>query len=163
MHESKSFSLGRRRWMGAVALTAAMLASGCVIDSSNCDSGEPIYGGTGGSGGTSYTPAEQVVLATIDTDGTLETTPGEGIGAFIEYAEGGRWHVFTACDTDLSGLPCYFNVVAILAEGSSYDAVSTESLPPEVKKILLPATGAIPANRSASSAVTSAVRAPKPE
>ena len=67
MHESTSFSLGRRRWMGVVAVTAAMLASGCVIESSNCDSGGPTYEGTGGSAGSSYTPTEQVVLATIDT------------------------------------------------------------------------------------------------
>ena len=38
---------------------------------------------------------------------------------------------------------------------ASLTAVSTESEPPEVKKILLPATGAIAASRSASATVVS--------
>ena len=38
---------------------------------------------------------------------------------------------------------------------ASLTAVSTESEPPEVKKILLPGTGAIAASRSASATVVS--------
>ena len=38
---------------------------------------------------------------------------------------------------------------------ASLAAVSTESEPPEVKKTLLPGTGAIPASRSASATVGS--------
>jgi hypothetical protein len=46
---------------------------------------------------------------------------------FIEYGEGGRWHVFAACDTDLSGLPCEFNVIATV-EGGFADNEVGESL-----------------------------------
>lgn len=126
--------------LGAVVLAMpAMLASGCIIESTSCDDGycPPCsdtggWAGSGGSGGTGGSSGStQIVRATIDTDATLETVPGEGIGAFIEYAEGGRWHVFTACDTELSGLPCYFNVIAILPEGATYGGVSEESLESE--------------------------------
>jgi hypothetical protein len=58
----------------------------------------------------------------------METVPGEGIGVFIEVEQGGRWHVSTACDTKLSGLPCYFNVIAILPEGVTYGDVQEWSL-----------------------------------
>ncbi|OQM77680.1 hypothetical protein B0E55_06412 [Rhodococcus sp. 66b] len=46
---------------------------------------------------------------------------------------------------------------------ASFAAVSTESEPPEVKKILLPATGAIVANRSANTCVVSGTKSPKLE
>jgi hypothetical protein len=130
MRESPSFSFNRRRWMSALTLTASVaLASGCVIESSTCDDGGgPSGSGMAGAAGGTSTPAQQVILATIDTNGTMETVPGEGIGAFIEYGEGGRWHVYTACDTDLSDLPCYFNVIAILPEGASYSSLTPESL-----------------------------------
>ena len=47
----------------------------------------------------------------IDTDETVTTDPGEGVGLFVEYADGGHWRVFTACDTKLSGMPCNFDVI----------------------------------------------------
>lgn len=113
-------------WLGLATLTLTAAASGCIVEHSDCDDrGGSAGGGVAGmAGNTSQPPSGDIVLATIDTNKTLETDPGEGIGAFIEYQEGGRWHVYTACDTDLSGLPCYFNVIAILPPGASY--VSTE-------------------------------------
>lgn len=120
------------RWFGLVVLVLASAASGCVIESNDCDEDDcPDCGGAGGSagsGGGTTTPSDEVVVATIDADQTLETQPGEGIGAFIEYAEGGRWHVYTACDTDVSGLPCYFNVIATLPAGATYTVQDEESL-----------------------------------
>ena len=135
MLESRSFAINHR-WLGTLMLSASALVTGCVIEAHNCDecdcstSGAAGTGGYGGGSGE-VTDPEDIVLATIDTNATMETTPGEGIGAFIEYAEGGQWHVYTACDTALSGLPCYFNVIAILPEGSSYSGVEEEGLTSE--------------------------------
>ena len=57
-------------------------------------------------------PASPTIYeATIDPGEQLETTPGDGAGAFIEYESGGRWHVFTACDTNLSDLTCTWDVL----------------------------------------------------
>lgn len=131
MLESRSFAINRRPWLGVLVLSASTaLMTGCIIESNNCDECDcaaPYEPGVAGSGGGTSAP-ENIVLATIDTNATLDTTPGEGIGAFVEYAEGGRWHVFTACDTVLSGLPCYFNVIAVLAEGATYSALQEDSL-----------------------------------
>jgi hypothetical protein len=49
--------------------------------------------------------------APIDTDAGLDTQPGEGAGVFVEYAAGGKWHVFTSCDTIKSGFSCRWDIV----------------------------------------------------
>ena len=49
--------------------------------------------------------------AVIDTNAGLETDLGVGAGAFVEYAEGGLWRMFTTCDTLDSGYSCYWDVV----------------------------------------------------
>jgi hypothetical protein len=115
---------------------AALLASGCVIESSTCDECDCAWGeggtaGFAGTGGTGGSGGGDVVRAAIDTGAKLQTVAGDGVGAFIEYEQGGRWHVFTTCDTRLSGLPCYFNVIATLPEGASYGGLSEESLESE--------------------------------
>jgi hypothetical protein len=58
----------------------------------------------------------------------LDADPGDGTGVFIEYQAGGRWHVFATCDTNLSRLPCEFNVIASVPAGVSYSNVLGESL-----------------------------------
>lgn len=132
MDDRKSFSHHHRLGLGTLLIAAAVLAGGCVIDSSNCDKrdcpGCDDTGGMAGGGGGSSTPAQDVVLATVDTGATLDALPGDGIGAFIEYAEGGQWHVFTTCDTTSSGLPCAFNIVASVASGASYGSAHGASL-----------------------------------
>jgi hypothetical protein len=49
--------------------------------------------------------------ATIDTDVGLETDLGRGVGAFIEYGQGGLWRLFTTCDTLLSGYTCLWDII----------------------------------------------------
>ncbi|HNZ22443.1 MAG TPA: hypothetical protein PKL24_09875, partial [Polyangiaceae bacterium] len=134
-------------WGGYALVTAVFLSvSGCIIESGPCDEcdcnengdgsggyagGGNGYGGTGGmsgSGGTGGAQGPSVVRATIDTGEALETEYGKGVGVFIEVEQGGRWHVFTTCDTLESGLPCYFNVIATLPEGATYENVVPESL-----------------------------------
>jgi hypothetical protein len=62
-----------------------------------------------------------VVKATIDADETMESEPGQGAGVFIEYATGGRWHVYTMCDTDITEQSCAFDVVVTMTDGSITD------------------------------------------
>lgn len=65
--------------------------------------------GSGGSGGG---PSGDVPQSAIDTDATIAgVTPGDGAGAFVEYAAGGTWHVFTACDTNVSGYSCAWDII----------------------------------------------------
>ncbi|HET9955928.1 MAG TPA: hypothetical protein VFQ61_15570 [Polyangiaceae bacterium] len=54
----------------------------------------------------------------IDTDEALESDPGQGVGVFVEYTAGGRWHLFMTCDSNVSGQPCYFDVVAYSNNGA---------------------------------------------
>ena len=69
-----------------------------------------------------------VYAATIDTGVGLETDPGRGVGAFVEYAEGGSWRLFTSCDTLISGFVCLWDViVSPLAAGAIFSS-APESL-----------------------------------
>lgn len=77
-----------------IALVAtALLASGCYDDHHHHheDDLDPYF-------------------ATVDRGEVLTTELGAGAGLFVEYAEGGRWTLWTSCDTDLSGRPCFWDV-----------------------------------------------------
>jgi hypothetical protein len=60
-------------------------------------------------------PAEgrEIVSAreNVDADATMSVRPGEGAGIFVQYASGGHWSVFTACDTNRSNRPCRFDLI----------------------------------------------------
>jgi len=69
--------------------------------------------------------------STIDADAPLEAEPGSGVGVFVEYQAGGRWYVFTTCDTDVSDYDCLFDIVATplgsaVVEGVHPDSVERE-------------------------------------
>jgi hypothetical protein len=65
-------------------------------------------------------PTPAVVQETIDTGATMTSTPGQGVGVFVQYAQGGHWTVFTTCDTTLSGDNCGFDVlVSALPNGTT--------------------------------------------
>lgn len=70
----------------------------------------------------------RVESGTIDADEALETQPGEGVGVFVEYATGGRWHVYTACDTEFSGYDCYFDIVASPVGSATLTGLIPDSL-----------------------------------
>jgi len=59
-----------------------------------------------------------VTQGTVDTGATLTEPPGTAVGIFVEYAAGGHWHLWWTCDTNLSGLPCTFDVSATVATGT---------------------------------------------
>jgi len=60
----------------------------------------------------------QITSATIDPNVKLSEPPGTGVGVFVEYATGGHWHLWWTCDTNISGLPCTFEVSATVASGA---------------------------------------------
>ena len=72
------------------------------------------------------TPAKAVA---IDTDATLETEAGQGAGVLVEYMAGGHWHIWTVCDTAISGYSCEFDITgqAIGANVSNLLAEELES------------------------------------
>jgi hypothetical protein len=55
----------------------------------------------------------------IDTGAVLTATGGAGVGIFFEVAAGGAWTVFTACDTNTSGLPCDIDVYVTPVESAA--------------------------------------------
>jgi len=116
------------RALSVLALSAAFGASaaGCVVEADRCDGcGGGMMGGYSGSAGA---PAPgPVSLAQIDTGQTLSTPAGEGAGVIIEYNEGGNWHVYTACDSNLYGQGCAWDVVASVSPGQFITNPTIES------------------------------------
>lgn len=61
-------------------------------------------------------PAE-ITQESISGGAKLVANPGEGVGVFIEYGNGGHWNVFTTCDFNTpsnQGYGCAFDVYATL-------------------------------------------------
>jgi hypothetical protein len=66
--------------------------------------------------------------STIDTGARMVVDAGIGAGAFVEYAEGGHFHVRTACDTVNSNSTCYWDLLLTSTAGISN--VAPESFEP---------------------------------
>ncbi len=97
----------------------AITSTGCVIDAS-----------TGGTVVVTDPPIAEVV---VDPGATMATSPGEGVGVFIEYAGAGHWDVYTTCDTYLSGAACGFDVVItplsrVVGDVTGYDLSPSDSV-----------------------------------
>jgi hypothetical protein len=104
-----------KAWVAGMVVAAGLLV-GCVVDSSPGSSGGGVsYAGSsaGSNTATSATP----VLVLVDPNQTLESTPGKGIGVYVEYETGGHWRVSWTCDTALTNLSCNFMVDAVVASG----------------------------------------------
>jgi len=56
-------------------------------------------------------PTPAIADITIDPAATMDVSPGDGVGLFVEYAGNGHWDVFSTCDTAVSGASCNFDVV----------------------------------------------------
>ena len=67
------------------------------------------------------------ILATIDADATIDASPGEGAGLFIEYTAGGSWRTWTTCDTNYSGYDCGFEVCVLNVDGTSVRSAEADS------------------------------------
>lgn len=73
---------------------------------------------TGGLGGIPAPVTPAPMLVAVDTDQTMTADPGKGVGVFIEYATGGKWHVWWTCDTATTGQSCDFAVSASVTTGT---------------------------------------------
>ncbi|MBK7582568.1 MAG: hypothetical protein IPI67_20515 [Myxococcales bacterium] len=86
----------------------------------------------GSCAGPNCYPTEQpgeVQKSSIDTGATLaDIVPGQGAGTFVEYETGGKWHVFTACDTAISGLPCRWDIIVSVGAGAELTDFQPEEL-----------------------------------
>ena len=87
-------------------------------------------------GGSDPEPVTTVEAPTLDTpqhvaitpDKTLQSSAGDGVGIFVEYAAGGHWHVWTTCDTNKSKVSCDFEVFAIPEKGAKISNIQPETL-----------------------------------
>lgn len=80
-------------------------------------------GSGGATGGTATTPPPppgtlSPMLVEVDTDQTMTADPGQGVGVFVEYAKGGKWHVWWTCDTAKTQQDCDFDVSVTAADGN---------------------------------------------
>jgi hypothetical protein len=109
-----SSSLGPRLGALATVLATALTSVGCIIvdDHHHYDDPppDPAYAyapAPSGSGtpGASTTPLAPM-LVEVDTDQTMTADPGRGVGVFVEYGAGGKWHVWWTCDTALTNTSC---------------------------------------------------------
>ncbi len=150
-----------RAWsvVGSLGAAVAMAAfgSGCIIDSSQSGSGGGYAGGgSSSSGGTpsgsSSGGTVQPMLVDVDPNQTMNASPGDGVGVFVEYATGGHWHVWWTCDTNKTGLSCSFDNTISAAKGS---IANVGSMTPGVAAmgVTQNAPGAIEAQTSTTTAV----------
>jgi hypothetical protein len=108
------------RWSSIAMLAGAGLLAGCFVGSTDHTSrgsagGGPYATSSSSSGGGTQS---QPLLVDVDTGGTLVTTPGNGIGVYIEYVSGGHWSVSWTCDTALTSLSCSYIVDASVSTGT---------------------------------------------
>jgi hypothetical protein len=113
----------------ALAALGGALA-GCVIrdhdhDHDDWDDEDGEVPPPGSSGGN---VDEEPQPVSIDTGSSVDATPGEGVGLFVEYAEGGLWRIWVSCDTVYSGHSCAFDVLVAVDDDSEILSVSSEEL-----------------------------------
>jgi hypothetical protein len=118
----------RLAFLSNVMLLPAVVffAGGCTYDDGHMH-GSCVDQGTCPGDNT----PDPIAESTIDTGATLaDIEAGGGAGAFVEYEAGGKWHVFTTCDTKLSGYSCTWDIIVAVSsanEMSNYEAEDLES------------------------------------
>ena len=65
----------------------------------------------------------EVFEVEIDTDEQIDVDPGVGAGAFLEYRSGGRWELFTTCDTLISDYLCDYDIFVSVPLGQELERV----------------------------------------
>ena len=114
--------------LGAGAVIAAFMA-GCIVDSSQSGSGTGYAGGSSSSGGgpsgsSSGTSAVQPMLVDVDPNQTMNASPGDGVGVFVQYKTGGHWTIWWTCDTNKTGESCAFDNVVSVSKGTIANVAS---------------------------------------
>ncbi len=91
-----------------ILLTFGLAA--CTLACGDGHSDRDYYGGTNG-GDTSTGPSNVTpLLVEVDTGKTMTAPGGDGVGVFVEYGAGGKWHVSWTCDTNKTNLSCAFGI-----------------------------------------------------
>lgn len=119
MLRSTTFSI-----VATAALATAAVA--CVVESNDhgMSGGGSGMASTPNPSGTSATPPSSVapILVEVDTNKTMNAAPGDGVGVFVEYGAGGKWHVWWTCDTNRTAQTCDFRVKASVTSGAISNA-----------------------------------------
>ncbi len=101
------------------ALLAGVTTPACVVDDEDGHH-EDTYVNDG-------TGLSQAVYTTIDADHVLDTDLGLGAGMFVEYGIGGRWTLWTSCDTELTGSFCEWEAYVTTQKGSITDVLEFDT------------------------------------
>jgi hypothetical protein len=116
-----AWSLVRTAAVGvAGAAVAFSTLTACVVQSepgSGYDDGSGGGSSSGGSGSGSGGSA-QPMLVDVDPNQTMNATPGDGVGVFVEYKTGGHWNVWWTCDTNKTQLGCSFDNTITVSTGT---------------------------------------------
>lgn len=121
MSSTLSFAMTKLLFACATA-SALSLSLGCVIDSTDSP---PRVQQTGSTPAPEPEPVPvpvpdagvQPLVVLVDADRTMTAQGGEGVGVFVEYASGGKWHMFWTCDTAITGQACQFLIQATAKDG----------------------------------------------
>lgn len=105
------------------ALCAGIVAlTGCII----VDGGSTTTIDNGNT--TPPPPPAEPMLMTIDTDMALDAKGGDGVGIFVEYSSGGRYRIWTTCDTISSNQTCPFDIYVSVDTQSVVSSITEENL-----------------------------------
>lgn len=120
--------------MGA-GLAMAAFVTGCIVDQSSSGSGGAYGGGGSSSGGGTFTDGgsgngTQPMLVDVDPNQTMNATPGDGVGVFVQYKTGGHWTVWWTCDTNKTGLSCAFDNLVTVGKGTITNVASMNPAAP---------------------------------
>ncbi len=105
-----------RRFRGAVGVASALaLGASVACGLTGCfvgDRQDYRNDTSSSSSGSSVQPPSNnpPIAVKIDTSQALTTTPGDGVGIFVEYEGQGVWKLWTTCDTNKSGVSCGFDL-----------------------------------------------------
>jgi hypothetical protein len=110
--------------LGAGVAMAALI-TGCIFDDSSSGGGSGYAGGSSSSGGSATSSGSssgggtlEPMLVDVDPNQTMNASPGEGVGVFVQYKTGGHWTIWWTCDTNKSGESCAFDNTVSVAKGS---------------------------------------------
>jgi hypothetical protein len=90
---------------GAAFLAVSALSLACVVQSTSGTTQQDYLDAPTTVG---YPRSIDPMLVEVDTGKTMTAQPGDGVGVFIEYAGGGKWHIFWTCDTNQTRQSCNF-------------------------------------------------------
>ncbi|HEY3595791.1 MAG TPA: hypothetical protein VGL13_18020 [Polyangiaceae bacterium] len=128
-----SVGLGLRFGWAGVSIALAALCGGCIIEEHH-----HLGGSIGNGPPVSIVPPRPACpdtsatadSATVDTNDTVSigSDPGVGVGVLVDYDAGGHWHVWSVCDTSVSGEACGFSVTATALDGNPVTDVAGDNL-----------------------------------